>query len=226
MTARVIKPLAVVVVAFVAGALLNPFAGDAKAQEPTARTERAGDAIEAMPNVPSDAIEEEPADEERTEDAATAAAAAFICNGQLLVDMTPDEVDAYLREVVTMASADRQVEEHLRDLAMIREALSTGSGPTVYRQGVLASRVEYFDESEARIALWHVGVLARADAAPPQAGWMISTVDLRWERGGWKVAGEIAVPGPAPILNDGAPPATADEFLAELDGFDDVGGTW
>ena len=221
MSARVVRAAAVVAAAFVAGALLNPFSSDAGARE------EPGPAVAAVHDVIDRSVDEDvdsdAVDVNRTERAAVDAAAAFICNGQALLDMTADEVDAYLRERVTLASADRLVAEHQADLHALRDALSSGTGATTYRQGVLATRVVAFDEDEARIEVWHVGVLTRADVAPPQAGWMISTVDLRWERDGWKVADEIAIPGPAPILNDSVAPATAEDVLDRLDGFDDFG---
>ena len=219
MSGRVLRGIAVVVGAFVAGALLNPFGSDAAARETP--PPEALDALAPVEDRGSSRIESD-----RTEQGAVEAAAAFICNGQALVDMSAEEVDTYLRERVTRASADRLVEEHLHDLDALREALATGVGPTTYRQGVLAWRVDAFDGDEARVVIWHVGVLSREGIAPPQAGWMISTVDLRWERGSWKVAGEIAVPGPAPILNDSVPPATAEDLLDQLDGFKDFGGAW
>lgn len=218
--ARILRPVVLVAVAFVAGALLNPFGPDANARSsaPVAEGEPFWVPTTTVP--PPARIRENA----RTEAGAVAAAAAFVCTGQQLVDMTDEEVDTFLRERVTSADTDRVVADHQRDLAALREALDAGSGPVVYRQGVLAHRVEYFDDEEATVAIWHVGVLARLDVAPPQAGWMISTVDLRWERGGWKVAGEVAVPGPAPILNDSVPPATADQLLDDLEGFTDFGG--
>ena len=215
-----VRGAAVVSAAFVAGALLNPFSGDASAKEEPGRAVAVVEDVLDAPEVQPESV-----DVERTERGAIDAAASFICNGQALLDMSDAEVDAYLREVVTETSADRLVAEHLDDLAALRDALSSGTGPTTYRQGVLAARVASFDEDEARVELWHVGVLARDGVAPPQAGWMISTVDLRWERGGWKVASEIAIPGPAPILNDSVPPATAEDLLDRLDGFDDIGTT-
>lgn len=221
MSARLVRAAAVIAAAFVAGALLNPFSRDASAREEPGRAVAAVHDLLDQPvdeDVDSDAV-----DVDRTEGAAVDAAAAFICNGQALLDMTADDVDAYLRERVTLASADRLVDEHQADLQALRHALSSGTGPTTYRQGVLATRVVAFDEDEARIEIWHVGVLTRAGVAPPQAGWMISTVDLRWERDGWKVADEIAIPGPAPILNDSVAPATAEDVLDRLHGFDDFG---
>lgn len=224
MNARLLRPVAVVTAAFVAGALLNPFGSDAAARERPA-PEMPLEAFDEVAPV-EEGGEASPTESDRTEQGAVEAAAAFICNGQALVDMSADEVDTYLRERVTRASADRLVEEHLHDIDALREALATGVGPTTYRQGVLAWRVDAFDGDEARVVIWHVGVLSREGIAPPQAGWMTSTVDLRWERGSWKVAGEIAVPGPAPILNDSVPPATAADLLDQLDGFKDFGGAW
>lgn len=216
--ARYVRPIALVVVAFVAGALLNPFSSDATAR---------GSASEVTPEpfwVPtsSTTAPRSVADEDRrTEEGAVAAAAAFVCTGQQLIDMTDDEVDAFLRDLVSGSVADRVVAEHLHDLAALRDALGSGDGPIVYREGVVSYRVEAFDSDDARISIWHVGVLARDGVAPAQAGWMLSTVDLVWERGGWKVVEQLAVPGPAPILNDGAPPATAGELIDVLDGFTD-----
>jgi hypothetical protein len=219
---RILRALALVVTAFVLGALLNPFASNA-----SARTEPAADEKPPFwaPTTSSSApAQSDRPTDQRTERGAVTAAAAFVCTGQVLVGMSDDEVDSFLRQRVTRAAADRVVKDHLRDLAALREALDSGSGPIVYREAVVAHRVDSYDEIEARIAIWHVGVLARLDVAPPQAGWMISTVDLRWERGGWKVVGEIAVPGPAPILNDSVAPATAEELVSDLDGFTDFGG--
>lgn len=222
MAHRILRALALIVLAFVAGALLNPFSSDASARPPK------GEADDLPFWAPTTSTtrdtETPPVVDPRTEDGAVAAAAAFVCTGQQLIEMSDDEIDTFLRERVTRSAADRVIEEHQRDVAALREALARGSGPTVYREAVVAYRVDAFNEDEARIAIWHVGVLARSHVAPPQAGWMVSTVDLRWERNGWRVVGEIAVPGPAPILNDGAPPATAEELLDQLDGFTDFGG--
>lgn len=223
MSARVVRAGAMIVAAFVAGALLNPFSNNATARE---KPGPAAQAVRDVLNEPAhDRRQAASPAANRNERGAVSAAAAFILNGQALLDMSATDVDAYLRERVTSASADRMVAEHLDDLEAIRSALSAGVGPTTYRQGVLASRVVSFDEDEARVEIWHVGVLTRAGIAPPQAGWVISTVDLRWERSGWKIADEIAVPGPAPILNDSVAPATAKDLLDRLDGFDDFGAS-
>lgn len=80
-------------------------------------------------------------------------------------------------------------------------------------------RVDSFDQERARVAVWNVGVLSRERVALPQAGWAISTFDLAWERGDWKVAAEVIEPGPAPVTNAAAAPATAAEMRRRLAGF-------
>jgi len=221
--ARILRPLALTVAAFAAGAFLNPFASDATARPSSRPLQDVPLWMPTTTSVPNRHASESPS--LRTEAGAVAAAAAFVCTGQQLIDMSDGEVDAFLRRLVSNSAAERIVAGHLRDLAALREVLAPGTGPIVYRQGVLAHRVQAFDGDTARVSIWHVGVLARVDVAPPQAGWMVSTVDLRWERGEWKVVDEIALPGPAPILNDSVAPATADELLHDLDGFTDFGGS-
>jgi hypothetical protein len=80
-------------------------------------------------------------------------------------------------------------------------------------------RVDAFTPDRARVAVWHVGVLHRAEAVPPQAGWAISAFDLVWERDDWKVWSETVAPGPAPLLNHAAAPASDEQFASALAGF-------
>lgn len=164
-----------------------------------------------------------PAGFARTEVGAVAAAASFVCTGHALLDMDPLAAEAAIRQMATTDTGDRQVSTTLDNLRALRGRLAPGTGPIAFRQAALASRVETFDQNRARIAVWNVGVLSRAGVASPQAGWAISTFDLVWERGDWHVASETVVPGPAPVLNDAAAPATTAQFFASLDGFVDFG---
>jgi hypothetical protein len=68
-------------------------------------------------------------------------------------------------------------------------------------------------------------VTARADVASPQATWAISTLDLVWERDGWRLSRETVQPGPAPLLDDSAAPATAARLQTSLAGFTQLDGT-
>jgi len=152
-----------------------------------------------------------------------AAAAGYITTGQTLLDLDPLSVEVAVRRMAADQAADGQVDDTLAGLAEVRRELAGGSGPVVFRQAVVVSRVEAWSPERARVSVWHVGVLARDGVAPPQAGWATSSYELMWERGDWKVWSATVVPGPAPILNDSTAPATARELIAALTGFSDTG---
>ena len=160
---------------------------------------------------------------ERSDAGAVAAAAAFVCTGQALLDMDPLSAEEAVRELSAGASADELVRRHLSQLEAAREVLSPGTGPIVFRQSAVAWRVEAYDEDRARIAIWSVGVLSRDGVAPPQAGWSTSVVELVWERDDWRVWGETISPGPTPILDDSDAPSTSAQLDDGLAGFTDFG---
>jgi hypothetical protein len=154
-----------------------------------------------------------------------AAAAAFVTTGQALLDVDPLSAEAAVRQIASLAGADRQVREALDDLAGLRDALRSGAGPIVFRQGVLATRLVASTDAAATVEVWSVGVLARRGIAPPQAGWRTSRLELVWERGDWHLDSESIQPGPAPVLDDSAVPATADQLVTAIDGFESVTAT-
>jgi hypothetical protein len=160
-----------------------------------------------------------PAGFSRSERGAVAAAEAYVGTGQALLDMDPLGAEKALRQMAATGNAGEQVDQVLDQLSQVRQALADGSGPITFRQAAIAWRVDSYSAEWARVAVWHVGVLARAGAAPPQAGWATSTFELVWEQDDWKIARESVVPGPAPILNDSVAPATATLLETALDGF-------
>jgi hypothetical protein len=172
-------------------------------------------------NGPTKVIDGIPSGFSRTPEGAIAAAAAYVTTGQPLLDLDPLAAERAVRRMAASAYADRFAADTMRQLKDAREALSGGSGPIVYRQAVVAHRLEAFDAGRARVAIWNVGVLTRAGVAAPQAAWATSTFDLVWERGDWRIWAETIVPGPAPILNDSTAPATNAQFTAALEGFVD-----
>lgn len=174
-----------------------------------------------MGSGPTDTIDGIPSGFARTRHGAIAAAAAYVTTGQPLLDLDPLTAERAVRRMAANAYADRFAGDTMRQLKVARDALTGGTGPVIYRQAVLAHRVEAFDTSRARVAIWNVGVLTREGVAPPQAAWATSTFDLVWEDGDWRIWAEAVVPGPAPILNDSTAPATSAEFTGTLHGFID-----
>jgi hypothetical protein len=158
----------------------------------------------------------------RTEAGAVAAAASYVTTGSTLLAMDLLAVEAAVRQMAAEDTADRQVEDALARIAATRSALAAGEGPIHFRQGCLAARVDAWTPQRAQVAVWNVGVLSRKAAAPPQAAWAVSSFDLVWEHGDWKIHAETINPGPAPIVNGSVTPATSEEFAAALAGFVDL----
>lgn len=173
---------------------------------------------------PAQPSESAPAMEQRSPGGALTAAVAFVTNGQALLDMDTAAVERAVRAGAATETADAQVRDIRDRIAAVHAALDSGTGPIRYRQAALATRIDAFTPERARVAVWHVGVLSRAEIAPPQAGWAISVVDLVWEDGGWKRASERVTPGPTPIPDNSAAPVNAAEIDAALDGFSRAGG--
>ena len=171
---------------------------------------------------PTSLIAGAPAGFARSADGATAAAGAFVTTGQALLDVDPLAAEAAVRQMASAAGGERQARHTLEDLAGLREALRAGSGPIVFRQGVLATRLIGYTDTAATVEVWSVGVLTRRGTAPPQAGWRTSRLELVWERDDWHLDRETVEPGPAPVLDDSVVPATADQLLSSLDGFEPV----
>jgi hypothetical protein len=162
----------------------------------------------------------------RNEDGAVAAAVGYTRTGQAFLDMDAAEVEAAVRTMATEASADALLADTVSRLEAARAALAGSAAPVDYYQAVLSVRVDAYGADHARVSVWSVGVLSREGVAPPQAGWTISTFDLAWERGDWKIAAESIVPGPAPITNAAAPPATSAQLRQRLAGFAAYGSLW
>ncbi|MEW6473503.1 MAG: hypothetical protein AB1679_14635 [Actinomycetota bacterium] len=160
----------------------------------------------------------------RTREGAVAAAVSFMATGEALLGMSPVEVRAAVRAMATGDAEGALLAETTSRLAAARAALAGTDAPVEYRQAAVAVRVDSFDRERARVAVWNVGVLSREGVAPPQAGWAVSTFDLAWERGDWKVAAETIEPGPAPVTNEAVAPASAAELRSRLAGFVPFGG--
>jgi hypothetical protein len=139
--------------------------------------------------------------------------------------MGPAQVESAIRTMAAEGAADAQLADTTTRLTVAREALAGSTAPIEYHQAILSTRIDAYTPERTRVSVWNVGVLSREGVAPPQAGWAISTFDLVWERGDWKVWAETIVPGPAPITNNAVVPATSAGLRERLAGFADYGTT-
>ena len=222
--------LAVAGSAFLAGCLFTlvaPFGRTAthsasSSAQPGADVAVKGAAVDAKDSTPV-VVNGAPAGFAQTERGSVAAAAAYVCTGQALIDMDPLAAEDAIREMAATATADGQVREQLNKLDLARRALAKGAGPIVFRQSPISWRVGGFTADRAQVSIWSVSVLSRDGVAPPQASWSTSTFDLLWERDDWRIWRETITPGPAPLLDNSSAPATSAQLASGLDGFTDFG---
>ena len=157
-------------------------------------------------------------------DAAVEAAVAFVSSGQQMLDTPATELGPLVESMWSNESADSALEATLDQLAALRERLGAGSGPTRFRQAVLAVRVDSASAARVVVSVWWVGVLSRAESVTPQAQWSTSTVTMVTENGEWKVDAETTDPGPLPDHSSDGEPITHAELERRLTGFVDWGG--
>ena len=211
---------ALIVLAFIAGLAVRGFISarpSTRSTNSTATTATPA-ASHATPG-PQTSADGIPSGFARTDDGARTAAIRYVLAGQRLLEMEPTRVADAVRSMAAAGSADAQVTEAGQQLGALRTTLASGTGATHYLQAALASRVDAFTTERARVSVWSVGVLSRTGIARPQAGWSISTFELVWERGDWRIWSEMITPGPAPALNASATAASAEQLDQALTGF-------
>ena len=118
-----------------------------------------------------------------------------------------------------------ELDQALQELAGAREVLTKGHGPVWWVVSPLATHVLTATEARARVEVWLVRVIASgANDSPgvvPAVSWTTSTVDLVWtDLAGWSVESVSDVPGPVPMTQSTAQPATSAEFVGRLAGFE------
>ena len=155
-----------------------------------------------------------------SEAGAVAAATSYVQIGQHVMKLAPTRVPDAIRMVAAIGTADAQVIEAERQLHQLRDALSDGTGATMYAQAALASRLDSYNVDRARVSVWSVGVISRRGVARPQAGWTVSTFELVWERNDWKIWSESISPGPAPTLDNSVAASTSEQLDQALSGFE------
>ena len=169
---------------------------------------------------PQHSVQQRPTNAPGTDDAVVAAV-RFVCSGQRLLDTPPTQLPEVIRSLWSASTADAAVTSTVDQLAELRDRLGAGSGPTRYRQSVMATRVDQASEASVKVSVWWVGVLSREGAVLPQAEWTTSTVTLVAEGGAWRVQAQSSDPGPMPDHSSDSEPITHDEFERRLAGFVD-----
>jgi hypothetical protein len=151
---------------------------------------------------------------------AEAAAIGFLRLDASLVAMSDEAASAAKRVIASSSAADALVADVVAKLGALRKGYPGGA--TLYRIGVLATKVTPAGADRVRVEIWHVGVVSPPEAVPYE-DWNTQRYELVWERNDWRDAGEASTKGPRPLPLPRAEPSGPGQLEAALAGFGPVG---
>jgi hypothetical protein len=151
---------------------------------------------------------------------AEAAAVGFLRLDGALVAMSDEAASAAKRVIASSSAADALVADVVAKLDTLRQGYPGGT--TLFRIGVLATRVAPSGPDRVRIEIWHVGVVS-PPVGLPYEDWATQRYELVWERGDWRDAGEASTAGPRPLPEPQVSPSGPGQLEASLAGFAPVG---
>jgi hypothetical protein len=144
---------------------------------------------------------------ERTTAGAIAAATRY---SRVISDLTLADTVERDRGLAVLSSSGAKTDIQAKARAAF-EVIDKGLGlpdakdAVVLRSAAVGHKVVSFTRDAATIEIWSVDILGKVDQVAPQAGWGVSTFDLKWEMDDWKlVSFPTQVPGPTPAVQ-GAP---------------------
>lgn len=161
-----------------------------------------------------------PAGYSQSEAGARAAALTFASVvPQQMMYAAHDEVVAMVEATSASGASEVDAADVAASVAEAQAALAAGRGDAWWVLAPLAVRVDAYDGDRAEVSVWVVRVVSRPGVATPQASWVVTTLELVWERGDWRVWSARDTPGPTPANDEMGTPASAVELDERLDGF-------
>jgi hypothetical protein len=192
-------------------------------QEPSSTAPAHTEAAPARQNSESTSDGESTSDDDHSEAGAVRAALDLAAAPQAWLYLTDAAIETAVRHVATFDDSDRLVGDIVGDVAVVRDALTRSAGPVWWVVRPLASRVDAYTPDRAQVSVWTVTVLSAADVAMPQSDWFVTSLDLRWESGGWRLAATSESRGPTPQLGGRDEAWEPEPFDDALAGFQRVG---
>jgi hypothetical protein len=170
----------------------------------------------------------------RTQDGAVASAVEYATLLARMFPLDAAQARSLAAEAASEAYRPSMVAAVDTELVPLQRQATRLPGSTTYRQSVLATRVDAFDEpakpsatgDRAQVSVWTLLLVSQTGTSSeedgktnPIARFSTERLDLIWQRGAWRINGSSQTGGPTPLV-DGAP-HTADELDAALAGFAD-----
>jgi hypothetical protein len=155
---------------------------------------------------------------------------AALASSELMFDAARREAAV---EVVAAPQARERLRRDLEDQAKVIAASFFGvrdadkalarldARKVVFQTIPVRYRLEAYDGTRARVAIWQTGVGGYQDSSlPPQEAWGMTTVRLQWIEGDWKETSAVVTDGPVPVA-DSNPPTPAPDLIREVQQFKD-----
>lgn len=182
----------------------------------------------ATPSVGADGARTSPVpgsaqERDRTEPGARATAIIYATASQDWLYLSDEQVDRSVRAITTASAGSSLARETVAEMRSARDALAKSPGRVWWLVRPMATKVERFEPSSARVVVWTVTILSASDVALPQADWARVAVDLVWVDGIWRLQAIDDVPGPTPMTGTKDRPWQPEPFDSALGGFARIG---
>jgi hypothetical protein len=137
-----------------------------------------------------------------------------------LFPLTPDGARAVLAGDASDAYRATLVQAVDDVVVPLQQQMAVLAGQPMFRQSVLAAKLVSYTAGRARVSAWVMAVAGQTGVADNAVGsFSIVTVDVVFERGGWRLDRSDEQPGPSPQMT-GAP-TSVDVLVGRLAGYSD-----
>lgn len=147
---------------------------------------------------------------------------ALVLGGELLFDQARrHQAIAVLAAPKARAALQREADEAAR---LTRKGLrlpdgAAGAAQAVVLTAPLGARVDHYDGSSARVAIWTTGMAGSTTGIPVSQASGVTVIDLEWVGGDWRQVRVSSRPAPTAMAASDEVPSTASEFLKQTQQF-------
>lgn len=111
----------------------------------------------------------------------------------------------------------------LAELSVELGGVGMSPAELVWSEIPLTARIVSVDNHRAVVEVWAVLVVGVPGVGAPRQAWRTVTVEVAWERGGWRIDGWTTRPGPTPALAATSVVSSVEE-IAEVISWPSAGG--
>lgn len=181
-------------------------------------------ATELVPDLPAAlTVPVPPASAAASDPVETAVAFVEAFGGEALLD--PEQQRALVARFASADTADALASTLDAAAQLVRSRLGVDSVPAprvILRAVPIGVRLERRGETEARVAVWYVGLVGSGATVDPQQFWQTETLTLVADGPGWRVRSFSSQPGPTPPLPTTATTSDASTLFDAVPRFEEI----